>query len=123
MMKKNDQLLMQHFSVRIKTALNHMMKNQENVLYLPSSIVENEAILLINSLAQRRNAGSANRRRMSELNVVNTNAGVKKRKTKQTGLSNIRISDTRIGIFSSILCIDVIVLSSCPVFPQFEGRC
>jgi hypothetical protein len=71
-----------------------MMKSQENVLYLPSSIVENEVILLINSLAQRRNAGSANRRRMSELNVVNTNAGVKKRKTKQTEKENVLIGTT-----------------------------
>lgn len=85
MMKKNDQLLMQLFSVRIKT---DMMKSQENMLYLPSSIVENEeVILLINS--QGWNAGSANRRRMSELNVVNTNAGVKKRKRKQTEKENV----------------------------------
>ena len=50
------------FLSKNKTALNHMMKSQENGLYLPSLIVENvEVILLINSLAQRRNAGSANR--------------------------------------------------------------
>ena len=40
-----------------------------------------------------------------------------------SGLSDIRISDTKIGILSSILCIDVILLFSCLVFPQFEGRC
>jgi hypothetical protein len=82
------------FLSKNKTALNHMMKSQENVLYLPSSIVENEVILLINSLAQRRNAGSANRRRMSELIVVNTNASVKKRKTKQTEKENVLIRTT-----------------------------
>jgi len=61
---------------------------------LPSMIGgKEEAFLLINTLAQGKNAGSADQLRMSELNVVNTNAG-KKKKRNQTESGSVMIDLT-----------------------------
>lgn len=67
------------------------LKSLESKYCLPSMIEEKEEdILLINSLKQENNAGSADQILMSELNAVNTDVGVKEKKKKRTE----RVSDT-----------------------------